>query len=720
MNQPTSSTHVTPCWIGPANWQDQVKPDTQHPYALRKVITIDQPITQAKLNITAAWRYLLYINGKFINHGPARCFPEHMLYDELDIAEHLNVGKNVIAVILIPTTGVPGYSIVSRNGLWCDGKITCNNQTIPLLSDTNWQIRKAEWINFHHLYISLAVGQQEHYDGQREPADWKTDPDLDVTDWQNPMFLGTHPTPPWWNLSPRPHRLLVESPIDSNMTWEGQLESAIPDLPANPAIAFNKAAVCGHALNLKTTDPIELAPQQIVTLDFGHTQLIRPGLTFDSAQAGTRLLLCYDIALNDRPTAMIGFGTKNEGFCDTVTLGQQTQHWQAIQPRGFRFMSIINTGSSTVELMPNCQVVQYPFDQLVTPQLPDQSLLNVWDTSVRTLRASCFDAIVDTCSREQMCWTLDACIAGEAAFHTFGETKLWRRCLQLIAQGIDEHGCPRAVVPSDVSFMVLFDQTMYWLISCSAYLKLVDDDSLIDEIKAPAERFLKLCASHMTEEKLYVPPNYSWHFVDWVPIPRQAYSLPINAMLGWATGQAMQWLDSDIAKQIHTDLHASFMRFYDPQATCFANHVRPQCEVGVENTFNHTQDNATHSLHGNAMLLHTSWLDRAQCSQVESAMLKMLANPGIPESKMGPGWSHIILSPLYQAGYQQEVLAYLNATYGRLTAAQTPTWPEGFAYGDQRISLHNTAHAWGASVNILLATMKDSETKTENSTVLSR
>lgn len=699
MKQVPQTAMHTPCWIGPANWQDQVKPDVQHPYALRKVITIDKPITRAMLNITGAWRYNLWINGTFVNHGPARCFPEHMLYDELDISAYLHVGENVIAVLLIPSPGVPGYTPVTRSGLWIDGSITCGDNHVPVVSDTSWQIRKADWINFHHLFISLAVGQQEHFDAQREIANWKSDPTLDPTGWQTPMLLGTHPTPPWWNLSPRPHHLLTEQPICGRHAWEGQTTTTISECPVNPAKAFNAMSLLGQFVCDDDQPMIALKPGQIITLDFGHTQLIRPGLKISQSQSGSKLLLYYDIAIKDRPTAMRGFGTEREGFCDSLTLSDSDLHWHAMLPRGFRFLTFTNIGNAPVTFLPDCHVITYPFDEPKTPAFDDSFLNDIWQTSIRTLRSSCFDSIVDTCSREQMCWTLDACLAGEAAHVTFGETKLWRRCLQLIAQGIDAHGCPHAVVPSDVSFMVLFDQTMYWLVSCHRYVQRTGDNTLLAEIAMPAERFLALCASHMTEENLFVPPNYSWHFVDWAPIPRHAYSMPINAMLLWASDAACSLYDSPVGKALSSGLRHALPRFYDDEQGCYRNHLQPKCDVAIQGTFNHTQDNATHGVHANALALQVGLSHQ---TQVTTWLLDMLKTPEKQGSRMGPGWVEIILGPLVERGHGDAVVECIKATFGKLTDQKVPTWPEGFVHDATANTCYNTAHAWGSVVNVLL------------------
>ncbi|MDR1280362.1 MAG: hypothetical protein LBK99_06025 [Opitutaceae bacterium] len=87
------------CWIWPENHQW----DIRNGYALfRKAFELPARSgslpKQAPLFITADQSYRLFVNGVFVARGPARGFQESWPYDEIDIAAHLQTGRNVIAV----------------------------------------------------------------------------------------------------------------------------------------------------------------------------------------------------------------------------------------------------------------------------------------------------------------------------------------------------------------------------------------------------------------------------------------------------------------------------------------------------------------------------------------------------------------------------------------------------------------------------------------------
>ena len=54
---------------------------------------------QATLRITADSFYRLYVNGRWVNDGPCRSWPEHFQYDVVDVTSYLHAGKNEVRVL---------------------------------------------------------------------------------------------------------------------------------------------------------------------------------------------------------------------------------------------------------------------------------------------------------------------------------------------------------------------------------------------------------------------------------------------------------------------------------------------------------------------------------------------------------------------------------------------------------------------------------------------
>jgi hypothetical protein len=80
-------------------WAESAPPDRQNYVVFRKTFDLASPPQQALLHTFADSRYILWINGRYVNRGPCRFDPKRPEYDTLDVKSFLREGKNVIAVL---------------------------------------------------------------------------------------------------------------------------------------------------------------------------------------------------------------------------------------------------------------------------------------------------------------------------------------------------------------------------------------------------------------------------------------------------------------------------------------------------------------------------------------------------------------------------------------------------------------------------------------------
>ena len=108
----------------------------------RKTFLLDQPRT-AVLRITADTFYRLMINGRWVNDGPARSWPEHFQYDVLDVTSYLHAGENEISIIA-RYYGVGDFHHVPKQaGLLAQLDVTAaDGQTTSVVSDGTWEAAK--------------------------------------------------------------------------------------------------------------------------------------------------------------------------------------------------------------------------------------------------------------------------------------------------------------------------------------------------------------------------------------------------------------------------------------------------------------------------------------------------------------------------------------------------------------------------------------------------
>jgi hypothetical protein len=90
-----SSPSLSAFWI----WRRQDSYTPYHQVILaRKTFRLAQP-APGSLKIAVDGAYRLYVNGEWVADGPARSWPEHFQYDEIDVTPYLAAGRNELVVI---------------------------------------------------------------------------------------------------------------------------------------------------------------------------------------------------------------------------------------------------------------------------------------------------------------------------------------------------------------------------------------------------------------------------------------------------------------------------------------------------------------------------------------------------------------------------------------------------------------------------------------------
>lgn len=694
-------------WIT-ESWQRDANPLLGEHLAFRRDYQVgSQPLT-AELSITASFRYFLWINGAFVASGPARCYPQQQIYDRIDITNALAVGVNAFAVIVQRPTGVTGYSLLHRMGLLIDGAIVGADATIPVRTDATWRVREADWYLGTPYLCTIPLGFQEHVDGASEPRNWKTAAAQDG--WANAFCLGGAGTPPWKHLVPSITRNNIETPFTPRLCWQGAAAQDVLDARVhNLAQAFTTQSVTGVAFDGGEAGAIcATEGANVFVFDFGQTRYIRPGVEVTELAGAVRLEFFYHLALPERPQTMLGFGHAREGFCDSFTPHDENRTWMGLTPRGFRFLTVKVAGSGRCHFRLDAQTVEYPYVQENRFHCDDTFLQRVWDTSIATLRAATTDVIGEP-ARENVLWTFDACVGGKAAYYSFGDTAMWRHCLELVAQGIDADGIPNAVGPAGCSFMVLIDQALYWVQSCKEYYWVTGDRAFLAQQAPALQRLLHFCQQHMTEDDLFIPPSFAWHWVDWAPLNKQPYSMPINGMLLLAA-QAANALANEAPAQfealqassqaLRDQLRRSLLAFYDAQENCFRSHLPAGGDHPVSSINRSTP--VTYDLHSNALACLTGLGSPAQRAGAVAKMLQLLdeAAATVTSSDTQPfgiAWTQLILEPIFAQGQVAAGARYLRRYFQPFLDLNAATWAEDFMP-----EVHNTAHGWGACVNSLL------------------
>ncbi|MBN1343949.1 MAG: alpha-L-rhamnosidase N-terminal domain-containing protein [Phycisphaerae bacterium] len=170
-------------WIGSA------PPDKQVYAVFRKTLDLPDKPDAARLRLFADSRYILWINGRYVDRGPCRFDPIAPEYDTLDVRPFLRKGKNALAVLVHHYTDgkerghgdFSGRIMRHAPGLTAqlDVKLP-RGATQSLATDDTWRATtKTRFLPSPPSWGSIP----DRIDARRDDGDW-TLPDFNDAAWE--------------------------------------------------------------------------------------------------------------------------------------------------------------------------------------------------------------------------------------------------------------------------------------------------------------------------------------------------------------------------------------------------------------------------------------------------------------------------------------------------------------------------------------------------------
>ncbi|MCY2950660.1 MAG: family 78 glycoside hydrolase catalytic domain, partial [Planctomycetota bacterium] len=262
-----------------------------------------------------------------------------------------------------------------------------------------------------------------------------------------------------------PHTFLVGGPWEDNLADEADhlnLPLTSPaDLPAGlggwkPWPRENSANTPCRERAWKTFEKISddpalhvhvpdfaktIAKDTLVLLyDFGSEVLGRPTLHF-SAASGTILDLTYSERLKSDGSSDL-HARRFVDMAERYIARKGPQQYQTFHPRGFRYLELLITGDLCEFNLHQLTLTRanYPVQPVGSFECSDPALNEIWLTGQKTLYACMEDAYLDCPWRERGLYAGDFLIQYLVNLACFGDTQLFRRCIELFLLSQDETG----------------------------------------------------------------------------------------------------------------------------------------------------------------------------------------------------------------------------------------------------------------------------------------
>lgn len=413
--------------------------------------------------ICADSRYLLQVNGRRIQWGPAPCDPRWQEADPMDLTDALQAGQNVLAAtVLFYGTG-DGTWPAGKPGFlfWLDIEYA-DGRTERLVSDAAWRAHLARaWQPGHYKRWFLRA-LQEDFDARRYPYGWTAAEYQPDSDWLPAMPLGGSPNQPsiataydeyqsnihadtsQTSLRPRRIPLLLETLVSvKQLTESAWLDWRRPPqeyFDCRTPDAFREirepSGVAAGAGQWQVT--LDGRRGAVLTFEFDEQVVGWPYFTIEAAEGTVVELLVHEA---HRPGGPVLINSHFDSWTRFVCLAGENR-FETFDFESLRWLQLHIHGAAGEVRVRDIGVRRrvYPWPQQPELRVAEQPLQRLLDASINTLHNCAQETIVDGMARERQQYSGDGAHQLHAIYYAFGETRLPARFLSTFSQGMTLDG----------------------------------------------------------------------------------------------------------------------------------------------------------------------------------------------------------------------------------------------------------------------------------------
>jgi len=496
---------------------------------LRRDFEVANVPRRLPVRVTCDSRYELFLNGGFVGRGPVRGEPEHLGWDEYDLAPLLVIGRNVL-VALCHYYGQPGPWWLPAAPLGTLGRgsfclETSQDAAIEIHTDDEWRCadsgRGTAGARGMHSFPPEIV------DGRRVPEGLH-DPAADIGGWPAAVVL-----------SGRGHGTVLDRPPAA--PYMTPLRRTIPVL--------TRLFLEPRALEADLQVRAEMTDGPLTTwASVGPGDGPRVCTVWDLGGISIGHVRLRVAAAPDERGAMVdvvgGEDLRPDGFPEIaprdwaaryVVAGRDDESVSFFDPVGLRYVAAHHPPGVRVEL--GFEEARYPREEGASFESDDARYDERWQVGLRTVDVCSTDAFLDCPGREQRAWVSDAYPQILVSLATNPDRRLVRHHLALTARSRLASGLLAAAAACDFARVGFTnpEYSLHWIRSLVAYWRYTGDESFVRRLLPVAdgiiERYeLQRGASGLLED---FP---GWVFLDWAQLDRDIVTGTHDALYAAALG----------------------------------------------------------------------------------------------------------------------------------------------------------------------------------------
>ena len=406
-------------------WSSEAPAGRQAYVVFRRAFDLPRDCTSAALAIFADTRYVLWINGQYVERGPCRFDPARPEYDTLDIMDPLHAGTNVIAVLVHHYAGMSFSRPQERSGRFIDHvpglgvllDVRMGSSSFTLKTDATWRASATTRFRPGPGILSSVA---DRIDARMEESDC-TGVEFDDASWSTAIAVDGMAWGPF-------HLRSIPRLRERSVTPKRIIRHATQAGTHNSPVALEKRM------------PLPLSEGDEVIIDVGEPVAAFIDMGFD---ADTNSVFEMDYAAQFFDTGnKLRINRDPSPTCYTARSGGQ--RFMGTDTFGFKYVVIrVRAGKF---LLHDITAVErlYPYKRLSRFECDDESLNRLWQGAVRTVELCSEDAHVDCFDRERQQWIADGYLMGYHVSRVtlagggsqepcFGDARLLRNMLRHLA-----------------------------------------------------------------------------------------------------------------------------------------------------------------------------------------------------------------------------------------------------------------------------------------------
>ena len=479
-------------WI----WLD--KSESNSWVCFNKKINISEVPGSLVANVAAENKYWLYINGKIVvregglKRGPS---PTGCYFDEVDIAEYLTCGENLISVLVWYWGNEASYSSsdAGHGGLLFEAE----NESVSILSDGSWSVMKnpAFKEDTGKMQPNYRIPESNVYFDARE----------EIADWNAPWFDFSH-----WAKA-------TEYSAGGEGRWG---ETYSRDIPM-----FKDFGLKDYE-NSKDFENVSFLIRKKITLRVPYNAQLTPYLEVD-AKAGKKIVITTE---------------------NTYTGSVHSTYITKDGVQSFESPAWFNGERITYEIPSGARVLSlkyresgYNTEFCGSFECENSRLNTLWQKSLRTLYVTMRDNFMDCPDRERAQWWGDVTNEMMLTVYSLAPSayQLYRKGVSTMLSYIDpETKVLQTVVPIKNDYFELPCQQLAGVCGFWTHYMYTGDKEFVKSVYGAAVDYVNLWK--IQENGLVEHRGGSWDWQDWgsridvVPLENAWYYYALNAVKNMA------------------------------------------------------------------------------------------------------------------------------------------------------------------------------------------